>query len=99
MMKLDKDTTKKVAKLANLNLTEEQTEEFSKQLSETLSYIDKLEELDTSKVEPTSSVTGLSNIYSPDVVESSLTQDQALQNSRSDEQGYFKVKAIFENEP
>lgn len=95
-MKLTKDQVKHVAKLANLTLSDEEVGKLEDQLSETLKFVENLNEVDTEDIEPTHSVTGLSNIMRDDEVESSLTQDQALQNAKSKENGFFKVKAIFE---
>lgn len=93
---LTKDAVKHVAKLANLPLTSEEEEKYSEQLSETLSFIDKLDEIDTKNVEPTHSVTGLSNVMRPDETEPSLSQADAIKNAKSLENGQFKVKAIFD---
>lgn len=97
-MQLTKDEVKHVGQLANLTLNDQEIERLSDQLSETLKYIEQLNEVDTKQVEETHSVTGLVNIMRPDETEKSLTQSQALQNSKSSENGQFKVKAIFEQE-
>ena len=62
-MKID---IKHVAKLANLTLTNKEKEKFDQQLNETVAYIDKLEEINTKGVYPTSQVTGLENITRED---------------------------------
>lgn len=95
-MKLTKDQVKHVAKLANLPLTEEEEKKYSEQLSETLDYVEQLNKIDTNNVEPTHSVTGLSNVMRPDETEPSLSQEEALANAKSKENGFFKVKAIFD---
>lgn len=95
-MKLTKGQVKHVAKLANLSLTSEEEEKYFVQLSETLDYVEQLNEIDTKNVEPTHSVTGLSNVMRSDETEPSLTQDAALQNAKGKENGFFKVKAIFD---
>jgi aspartyl-tRNA(Asn)/glutamyl-tRNA(Gln) amidotransferase subunit C len=87
-----------VAKLANLSLTDEEKVKFEKQLEETISYIESLEKVDTSGIEPTSQVTGLENILREDVVEPSLSQNEALQNAKSTHNGFFKVKGIMQSE-
>lgn len=94
-MKLDIAQVKKVGTLANLPLTSEEQEKFSKELSETLDYVNQLESVDTKGVEPTSQVTGLENITREDIVEPSLTQEQALQNAKSTHNGYLMVPAIL----
>jgi aspartyl-tRNA(Asn)/glutamyl-tRNA(Gln) amidotransferase subunit C len=85
-----------VAKLANLPLKKEEEEKFEKQLSEILSYFDKLKEVDTKDVEVTFQVTGLKDVVREDVVNPSLTQEQVLKNTKSEHNGLLKVNAIFE---
>lgn len=87
-----------IAKLANLPLSDEETKKFDKQLSEVLQYIEKLNELDTKNVEPTSQVTGLENVLRSDETASSLTQEQALSNAPKQYNGFFEVKGILEAE-
>ena len=85
-----------VAKLANLPLKSEEKKKFEKQLSEVLSYVEKLKEVDAKNVETTSQVTGLENITRKDETVPSLTQEEALSNTKSQHNGLFKVKAILE---
>jgi len=87
-----------VAKLANLPLSDEEKKKFEKQLSETLDYVAQLEEIDTKGVEPTSQVTGLENVTREDEVTPSLSQKEALKNAKSTHNGFFKVKAILDND-
>ena len=84
-----------VAKLANLPLKPVEEKKFEKQLSEILSYVEKLNEVDTKNVEITSQVTALENITREDETSSSLTQEEALSGSKSQHNGLFKVKAIL----
>ena len=86
---------KHVAKLANLTLKDAEVERFEKQLSSILDYVKKLQEVDTSKVEETSQVTGLENVERKDSAQPSLSQDEALSNAKDKYNGMFKVKAIL----
>lgn len=95
-MSLTKDQVKHVAKLANIPISDGEVDKLGKQLSETLEYVEKLNEVDTEKVNPTHSVTGLSNVMRLDETEPSLSQKEALQNTKSKENGFFSVKAIFD---
>lgn len=92
-MKID---TPHVAKLANLPLKPEEKNKFKKQLSEILSYVEKLKEVDTKNVEITSQVTGLESVTREDNTILSLTQEEALSGAKSQHNGSFKVKAILE---
>ncbi len=95
--KLSKNEIKHVAKLANLHLEDSEIRNFQKDLSNILSYIDKLQELDTKNVPITSQVTGLVNVYHQDQVvpERMLSQKQALQNATHTEKGYVVVPAVI----
>ncbi|MBI2613691.1 MAG: Asp-tRNA(Asn)/Glu-tRNA(Gln) amidotransferase subunit GatC [Candidatus Levybacteria bacterium] len=86
-----------IAKLANLPLKPQEKDKFEKQLSEILSYVEKLSEVDTKDSETTSQVTGLENITREDEVSPSLTQEEALSNTKNKHNGLFKVKAILED--
>jgi aspartyl-tRNA(Asn)/glutamyl-tRNA(Gln) amidotransferase subunit C len=95
-MKLSKEEVEHVAKLARLAVSEEEKEAFSRQLSEILTYVGKLNELDTSKVEPTSHVLDLSNVLRDDVVRKSLTPAEVLANAPDHDNDHFRVPKIIE---
>lgn len=87
-----------IAKLANLPLTDAEKKKFEPQLESTLEYIDQLNKVDTKNIEPTSQVTGLENVLREDIPTQSLTQEQALSNTKDKYNGLFKVKAILDND-
>ncbi len=90
-----KETIEKVAKLALLDLTEEDKEIFSKQLGDILSYFKKLDNLDTSKIEPTTHAIDLKNVYREDIPSKSLSNEEALKNAEHKKNGYFKAPRIL----
>ncbi len=92
---LTKDQVKHVAKLANLPLTEDEIEKYSKQLSKILDYIESLNKVNTENVEPTFNTTGLENIMSEDKVSNSLTQEESLSNASKKDKGFFVTKGVF----
>jgi len=94
-MKLD---IKHNAQLANLPITPQEEKNLEKQLTETLNYIEMLNEIDTKNIEPTAHVTGLENITREDVPAPSLSQNQALSNTKKTHQGFFEVNAILDND-
>lgn len=95
IMKID---VKHVAKLANLTITPEEEGNLEKQLTEILSYVEKLKEVNTDGIEETSQVTGLENITREDIAKNcELTQEEATLGSKSVHNGLFKVKAILED--
>lgn len=87
-----------IAKLANLKLSLDEEAKFATQLSSVLDYINKLNELDTADVEPTSQVTGLENVMRKDKAAPSLSQQEALSQAKHTHNGMFAVKGIFDNE-
>ena len=87
-----------VSKLANLPLTEREKALFSEQLSDVLSYISKLNEIVTNKIEPIAHIVDLANITRGDETAPSLSQDEALKNAPKTYNGFFEVDAIFEEQ-
>ncbi len=85
-----------VARLARLSLTDEEIELMRSQLSNILAYIDQLQEVDVTGVEPTAQVTGLATVMRPDAVTERLTREQALSNAPDQRDGMFRVKGVFE---
>ncbi|MEK7616792.1 MAG: Asp-tRNA(Asn)/Glu-tRNA(Gln) amidotransferase subunit GatC [Patescibacteria group bacterium] len=94
-MKID---VKKVAKLANLPLTSDEEEKYSQQLSKILDYIEQLNKVDTSKVEPTYNVSGQKNIQRADEIGECQPQNDAILNAPQKKEGFFSVKKILDNE-
>lgn len=92
------EEVKHVADLAKLDLSEKEFVKFRKQLSDVVDFISKIDELDIKNVTPTSQTTGLENIFRDDITTPSLTQEEVLANAPSKYKGYFKVKAIFNEE-
>jgi aspartyl-tRNA(Asn)/glutamyl-tRNA(Gln) amidotransferase subunit C len=85
-----------VAELARLELTAEEKTQFMAQLNDILTYINKLNELDTTNVEPTSHVIPMSNVFRDDEVCPSLDRELALQNAPEVSHFFFKVPRIIE---
>ncbi len=96
-MALTKDQVRKVAKLANLPLTSDEEEKYSQQISKILDYVEQLNRVDTSKVEPTFNVSGQSNVEAKDEVgDCTLSQDEVLANAPKIQDGFFVTKGVFE---
>jgi len=86
----------RVVKLARIELTPEEERRLAPQLSEVLKYIEKLNELDVSGVEPTAHATPLSNVMREDEPRDSLSQEEALRNAPKAANGLFVVPKIVE---
>jgi len=87
-----------IARLAKLKLTDEEIELYREQLGRILEYFKKLEELDTSDVEPTSHVLDVKNVLRADEPRPSIPQEEALRNAPRKRDGYFEVPQVIERE-
>ena len=92
-MKID---VEHIAHLARLRLSQEEKEKFGAQLSSILTYVEKLNELDTSGVEPTSHVLAMANVLREDALRPSLPTDEALLNAPDRTDDFYRVPKIIE---
>ncbi len=92
---IEKKDVEYVAKLAKLELSEEQKDLFLKQLNDILSYFKKLNELDTEQVEPTYHISNSSNPFHEDTLRPSLPQKTVMDLTQNTKDGYFKVPKIL----
>ena len=98
-MKISESEVRYVADLANLTLTEDEIGRMVHDLDEILTHVDKLNELDTTGVEPMSQVLYQADegaTLRDDVEVPGLTNDQALANAPKAGDGYFKVPKVIE---
>jgi len=92
-MKMD---IEKVARLARLELSEGEKETFGNQLEQILTYMEQLNRLDTTGVEPTSHAIPIYNVFREDEVKLSFPQEEVLAISPDEEDGHFKVPRIID---
>ncbi|KJU82223.1 Glu-tRNAGln amidotransferase, C subunit [Candidatus Magnetobacterium bavaricum] len=85
-----------IAALSRLSLTEEEKELFGSQLNDILLYVNKLNELDTTDVPPTSHVVPLQNIFRDDTLQQSIALDDALANAPDRTGNFYRVPKIIE---
>ena len=83
-----------VAKLARLELTEEEKEKFTRQLGDVLKYVDQMNEVHTSNVEPLAHPIEFVNVMRDDVIHYEQTKEQLMANAPDEENGFFKVPKI-----
>jgi aspartyl-tRNA(Asn)/glutamyl-tRNA(Gln) amidotransferase subunit C len=95
-MKITKQEVEHVAKLARLELSDQDKDTLTTQLSNILTYVETLNELDTKGVAPTSHVLDISNVMRDDVPGVSLSQERALANAPEKAAGHYKVPKIIE---
>jgi aspartyl-tRNA(Asn)/glutamyl-tRNA(Gln) amidotransferase subunit C len=94
---ISREDVEHVAELARLELTVVEKEQFIAQLNAILTYFEKLNELDTSAVEPTAQVIPMSDVLRDDVVQPSLDRSKVLQNAPDESHFFFKVPRIIED--
>ncbi|MEE8330135.1 MAG: Asp-tRNA(Asn)/Glu-tRNA(Gln) amidotransferase subunit GatC [Thermodesulfovibrionia bacterium] len=85
-----------IAMLARLELTKEEKKLFSRQIESIIEYIDKLNELDTTSVEPTAHVLPIKNVFREDKLKPSLPKDEALKNAPDRTNDFYRVPKIIE---
>jgi aspartyl-tRNA(Asn)/glutamyl-tRNA(Gln) amidotransferase subunit C len=90
-MAITREEVLHVARLARLELTDDEVERFTDQLSAILEAVTKVSELDLSAVEPTAHPLDVVNVWADDEPRPSLAQDEALANAPDREAGFFKV--------
>lgn len=95
-MSVDKDTVKKIARLARLDVPEERQEQIAGELQAILSWIEELSEVDTANVEPLASVTGHSLPLRVDKVTDGNKVDDILANAPEQAGGFFVVPKVVE---
>jgi aspartyl-tRNA(Asn)/glutamyl-tRNA(Gln) amidotransferase subunit C len=92
-MKMD---IQKVAKLARLELSEEERETFGGQLDQILTYVEQLSRVDTTGVEATSHAIPMSNVFREDETRPSCPREEVVGTAPEQEAGFFKVPKIIE---
>ena len=97
-MPIDRKDVTHVARLARLDLSEQEISLFQEQLSKILAHAEKVTSLDTEGVPATAHAIPLSNVFRSDEIGPSLEQDEALANAPVPENGHFRVPRIIEDE-
>jgi aspartyl-tRNA(Asn)/glutamyl-tRNA(Gln) amidotransferase subunit C len=94
-MKITKEEVEKVAALARLELADQEVDQMTRQLDTILSYVAKLDELDTTGIPVTTHTQDVTNAFRDDVVQESLSRDQALANApRKSDKAFIVPKII-----
>ena len=95
--KIDQAQARKVTKLSRLELNEAEVEEFTGQLSAILDYVEKMNELDTTNVEPLAHCLPISNVLRQDRAKESLGTEKTLSNAPQRDGEFFKVPKILDD--
>lgn len=88
----------KLARLARLNLSDEEQDELAEELDEILELAEKVNEVDTEGVEPTYHALPLTNVFREDSLEDSPSPEPVLEAAPDSSDGYFVVPRVIENE-
>lgn len=95
-MKITREQVKPIAHLARLEFSDQELDAFTGQMNDILAYFDKLQEVDTSSVEPTSHAIAVRNVLREDRVHICLAQPSSLANAPDPASGLFRVPKIIE---
>lgn len=95
-MRIDNSTVDKLSDLAKLEFDKEAKEEIVKDLNNILSFVDKLDELDTDNIEPLIYMSEEVNMLREDKVRQDITQQDALKNAPKRDSDYFKAPKVLE---
>jgi aspartyl-tRNA(Asn)/glutamyl-tRNA(Gln) amidotransferase subunit C len=94
---IDRQQVEKVAHLSRLDLTDQELQLFSGQLSAIVEYIHKLDELKTNDVEPLAHCLPVHNVFRQDTVRPSLDVEKAMENAPDRVDDFFKVPQIMDD--
>ena len=93
--KLTQEQVRHVAKLARLNISEDEVRLFTEQLSDILEYVAQLQKLDTENIEPLAHALPVHNVLREDIVKPSLSNDEALANAPQRDGEFFAVPKVL----
>lgn len=94
-MKVDSETVKHLASLSNINLSDSDIEPLSNDIGKIIDYIGELGQLDTTGVEPTYQVTGLSDVWREDKVEPQIPREKLLKLAPDSADNSIKVPKVL----
>jgi aspartyl-tRNA(Asn)/glutamyl-tRNA(Gln) amidotransferase subunit C len=95
-MALTGDQVRWVAHLARLEISPDEVEEFTQQLSAIVDYVDQLQRVDTQGVEPMAHALPICNVFRPDEERPSLPADEALANAPNRKGNFYSVPAVLD---
>lgn len=98
-MKLSREEVLHISRLARVGITDTEIEKMAEQLSNILENFDILREVDTTGIPPTAQSIDLQNIMRNDIVEASMPVSNVLANAPKQEEDFFKVNAVLEEQP
>lgn len=95
-MSISSDELRHIALLSRLELSDDEADLYTQHIGEILDYVEKLNELDVTGVEPTSHAVPMQNVMREDVIEPGLEIEESLKNAAEKEGRYFRVPRVTE---
>ncbi len=95
-MNIDKNIVEKIAHLARLEFSETEKEGLVKDMSKILDWMDKLNEVDTDKVDPLIHMSDEQNVLRNDEIKTLFTHEEGLKNAPKRDSDYFRVPKVIE---
>ncbi len=92
---IDRELVRKVANLARLELTEDEEAKFTTQLGSILDYVEQLNELDVTNVQPTTRAIDVSNVTREDILQPYPERNEILNSAPQQEGDFFRVPKIL----
>ncbi|MCF0154436.1 MAG: Asp-tRNA(Asn)/Glu-tRNA(Gln) amidotransferase subunit GatC [Veillonella sp.] len=96
-MKISQEEIKKIAHLSRLEVSDDHMVQLEKELSDILSYVEQLNELELNDVEPMAHAVPLQNVFREDKVQPSIDHNKALSTAPEEEDGYFRVPRVVQD--
>jgi aspartyl-tRNA(Asn)/glutamyl-tRNA(Gln) amidotransferase subunit C len=94
-MKVSLEQVENIAKLARIYLTDQEKEKLSKELSKILSYVEKINELDTSNIEPTAHILDIHNVFREDIVKDSMPVKEVTDLAPKHQDNFIVVPKVI----
>jgi aspartyl-tRNA(Asn)/glutamyl-tRNA(Gln) amidotransferase subunit C len=95
MSKIGTTEVERIAKLARISLSSDETAKMSVELGRILEFVEQLQQVDIEGTEPTDQVTGLVDVWREDEIRPSMPRDQFLANAPEQKDGYIVVKRVL----
>ena len=95
-MKIKEETVQQIAHLARLKFEGDEVKSIQQDLSNMIDFMDKLNELDTSNVEPLVFMSEEINVLREDVAEETITVSEALKNAPKKDSDYFRIPKVLD---
>ncbi|MCA9473721.1 MAG: Asp-tRNA(Asn)/Glu-tRNA(Gln) amidotransferase subunit GatC [Nitrospirales bacterium] len=97
-MKISQDEVDHIAHLARLHIAEGEKEQFSEQLSQIVTFVNQLSEVDTEDIPQTATTSTASNVLREDICHACLPVEEAVANAPQTKEGFFVVPKIISDQ-